>query len=522
MFHVKISIGDSTSQFIKNEPTLISKILSECNVSFSMPCGGNHSCGKCKVRVFGEISEISQSERALLSDEEIADGIRLACFATVSGDCSIQTNYQKALVETGFISPVSVDSNEIGHAFVVDIGTTTIASYLFEAGALQPLDVIGELNNQRNFGSDVISRIEYTNHNPHELHKVIISQLKTIFNRMLENRKLSKDDITKIIVTGNTTMLHILMDYDPKSLALFPFDTVSLFNESFCAADIFDDFKNAVLYIPGCVSAYVGADLVCSVVASGMCAKDETALLVDIGTNGEMALTSNQKLYTCSTAAGPAFEGAGIKMGMFAGDGAVDNVFYENGIITYHTINDCSPVGICGSGIINAIALFIKLGLIDETGSISDENKDLTQYIGFDDDCDYIKIGNSGIVITGKDIRQIQLAKSAICAGMLTLIHECKLDIENIEKLYICGGFGNSINIQSACAIGLIPPQFADKTALLGNGAANGAAMILCSAKSAATANSISGAAIDLPLSASEYFMEQYVEQMMFPLRKIL
>lgn len=511
-------------------PQLASSIIRDLGRTLPMNCGGNHTCGKCKITVASgneNVSAMTMDEKHFLSDTEISANVRLACFATIKGDCTILINadVDDYIIHTDFVkdNPSQRDGVGEGYYIAVDIGTTTIVSYLCAEKSGEILSTVGEMNSQSSYGADVISRIDYTNHNSEsKLHLAILNQLDKMFGENISksNVRMDKKDITKLVVTGNTTMLHFLMDYPSFGIAVSPFTPHSLFDESHRATALFDGYDGAELYLPPCIGSYVGADTVCAILASGMVEPERKGihLLADIGTNGEMALWADGRLYTCSTAAGPAFEGAGIKMGMPAKSGAISDVFLSDGKVCYTTIGDKEATGICGTGIIKTLALFLSLGLIDFSGAINDEAEgDCAKLIGYDEnDEPYIKIGDSNVIFTGRDIRQTQLAKAAIHAGILTLCNECNISPEQVDRFYLCGGFGSVISPNASAQIGLIPEAFARKSTPLGNGAGLGALMIAQSMGNLNKARKIKEMAVEIPLSTNKYFMEQYVEQMMF------
>lgn len=504
---------------------LLSSIIQQVHSDFLMPCAGNRTCGKCRVKIISgaeNISKMEAEEEKHLTKNEISSGLRLACFATAFGDCEISMEESSYKVHTDFNR---MDRRNHGNifkepGFAVDIGTTTVVSYFYENEAL--LSVVGEMNAQGKFGADVISRIDYTNRSGEsKLHFLILNQLSSMFQENIRRagNSVSPTDVKRIVITGNTTMLHFLMDYPAGGIAVSPFTPYSLFGNRIRADELFPDYTNAELILPGCVSAYVGADVVCSVLASGMI-QDEGGkinLLADIGTNGEMALYCGGKLYTCSTAAGPAFEGAGIKMGMAAKSGAVTDLKEENGGLACVAIDGADPIGICGTGLINVLSFLLRSGLVDETGAINEETNRYQELIGYDEnDEPFIKLGDSEVILTGRDIRQLQLAKAAIHAGILTLCHACEIDPEQVDTLFLCGGFGSVIDPQSAAMIGLIPKALASKVVPLGNAAGQGASMMLQCEDYIGEASDIAANAVEIPLSTSSFFMDQYVEQMMF------
>jgi uncharacterized 2Fe-2S/4Fe-4S cluster protein (DUF4445 family) len=503
MYEATIYDGNTETTFLFNAPIKLSDILTKANIEFSMPCAGNHTCGKCFVEAEGSLLPPSSEETALIKRNfsENNPKLRLACFAIASGNLTIRFIHKETKdAKILSYSPVpDIKRNKTGIGISCDIGTTTVVSRLYHLTTGEVLSEEMSQNRQRAFGADVISRITKCNEEGVEvLSRVITEQLKEMFLSCVQK---AEDKIGRKIcpdfgvITGNTTMLHILTKKDPKTLALYPFTPLSLFGETFHFKDL-----SFPVYLPPCISAYVGADITCAVLASGMMNKKETSLLVDIGTNGEMALFSDGTLYCCSTAAGPAFEGAGISMGMNAAAGAINSVYLKYGICRYTTIGEKPPIGICGSGIIDAVSTMKRLKLLDESGYI--ENN--------------FVIGDSQIAITQKDIRQIQLAKAAVCAGALTLIHEAGLLPADIDRLYIAGGFGHYLNYESVGNIGLLPKALLKNVTFLGNAALSGATMILLNSEYKEKTAAIKDAAVEISLSASSYFMDEYMEQMEF------
>ena len=242
----------------------------------------------------------------------------------------------------------------------------------------------------------------------------------------------------------------------------------------------------------------------------------EPELLVDIGTNGEMALAAGGKMLCCSTAAGPAFEGAGIYQGMNAKEGAVSRVFLENGKIRCSVIGGVEAKGICGSGIVDAVAVMVKAGILDETGIINEEDHAFEGDITEVEEQPAFRLPGTQVVITQKDIRAVQLAKSAVCSGMLTLIEEAGMQPKDVKRLTIAGGFGAFIDVQSAQTIGLIPPGFAAKAVAVGNAAGTGASMVLLSEEVRRSSEKLAKRAETVELSSSPRFMDYYVENMLF------
>jgi len=496
MCEVIINIGQKRVYAKAYKGQLLSDLIKQEAVDFAFPCAGNHTCGKCKVTVEGGVSKLTGEEAALLNESERRDGIRLACFCHIMQNAVIKIQNSQTSILSRFEMP-DFEKNKSGIGIACDIGTTSVVVKLFDIkNGLVLAEKMAE-NSQKAYGADVISRIlsckESDGQGLNLLSGLIRRQLEDLISKCMEETEI--EGIDAAVVTGNTTMLHIYEHLDPSSIAVSPFITQSLFG-----GISEQKLKNAQVYIPRCIGAYVGADLVCAILASGMYNKQECTMLVDIGTNGEIALCRNGELICCSTAAGPAFEGAGLSMGMLAADGAIDSVTLENDTVQYTVIGKGQAKGICGSGIIDLLSIMKKNHILDETGYMAND----------------FLIGDSGVIVTKEDIRQIQLAKSAICAGIYTLIHTVGINISDITAIYVAGGFGNFINMESAADIGLLPKELLPKIKPIGNAAFAGASMILLSDRMQIISEDIGKRAKELQLSQSPFFMDKYIECMMF------
>ena len=478
----------------------LSFFLEKEKAELVMPCAGNHKCGKCKVKASGSLSPMSASEAALLKAGEIAEGFRLACFAEATGPVHIEipSRRPQKILKSGVahIVPDMPLFRPGEYGVAIDIGTTTLVCCLYnEAGQL--IDIVSQSNHQAQYGADVISRIHYgMQHGNATLQNTIQSQLEEMLETLAAQAGIQRQEITAAAVTGNTTMMHFFAGLDPRGIGFAPFIPESLFDTTISGL-----LKGIASYIPPCISAYVGADLVCAVVASEMTSKPETSAIVDIGTNGEMALFHEGTLLCCSTAAGPAFEGAGISHGMNAEDGAISNVSIgKEGTITYSTINDAPARGFCGSGVVDIVSVLLDLGFINDRGYMEKEY------------C----IPGTDVCFSQEDVRKVQLAKAAIHGGLKTLLETAGLSSGDFDKFYVCGGFGTWLNISAAENIGLLLPETAKRVAVLGNGAAAGAAMALMRKDARSKLTETARDARYIELSSSDLFMEEYIDAMSF------
>ncbi|MFI3206406.1 MAG: ASKHA domain-containing protein [Clostridia bacterium] len=491
---------------------LISDVLDFAEHKIDYPCARKGICKKCTVKIVGDLSEISETEKDVFGEDK---NLRLACITKIMGDCEIFLENEND-IQVGSLKEAITNYNPYhkNYGIAVDIGTTTLAVSLYKND--ERIGSLSSKNPQISFGADVISRIEQQMAGKtSELSKAIRGGINEIINELSIQLNVEKNLIDKAVITGNTTMLHLLTENDCKPLSCAPFDAKYLGGEKVLASEIGIDInENAEVFLPNCFSAFVGADITTAILASGMCDKNETSLLIDIGTNGEMALVKDGKLSCCSTAAGPAFEGLGITCGMHGTSGAIDHVSFENGDFAFTTIGNTKAKGICGSGVIDSIAAMLDSEVLDETGMIDDMNEEFEERIVDNDDIVFLISGDVGIY--GKDVRAIQLAKSAIGAGAKTLVHENKITSDGVDRVYIAGGFGSFINIENAGKIGLIPNEFVPKVKVLGNAALLGAEMLLLNKDLHKFVKTLTEEFSSVDLATSAFFMDAYVENMCF------
>jgi len=404
----------------------------------------------------------------------------------------------------------------------VDIGTTTVAVYLYDMTTGVCIGIATEENPQRAYGADVITRINYTIENTDgldNLKSLILSLVFRLIKDLCEKNNINPADVYSIVLTGNTVMQHIAIGYPPKTIAFAPFTPVSLFGFEVTAEKIGMTGINpdAIIYFPPAFASYVGGDIATGIIASDTDLCDSLRLFIDIGTNGEIGLGNKDSLTFCATAAGPAFEGAHIKLGMPGVKGAVNNIYIENNQIICETIGGTAPKGICGSGIIDAVAVMLELGVIDETGRILDDDEISHENLcEIDGENAFVLDKKYNIYITQKDVREIQLAKAAVSAGIMTLLHYCGKSLSDVGEVILAGGFGAHINKKSACKTGLIPIELEDKIIIAGNTAGMGAAAVLLDSSAEERIKKVAEISTYIELSGDLFFMEEYVERMMF------
>ncbi|NMP37270.1 MAG: DUF4445 domain-containing protein [Clostridiales bacterium] len=503
---------------------LLAGIIQRSGFEFSMPCAGKGHCGKCRVTASGELSAHSDIEKLMLTDAQLAQGMRLACMTKAFSDVTItlpEPETEKYILSSFDEKAVgSCDCAGEGFGIAADVGTTTVAAVLYDLKNKKILATSSRKNPQSAYGADVVSRVSKALEGKlGELQSGIIACLSDIITEMCSSAGVRCREVENAVITGNTAMLYLLCGESPSSLAAAPFRADDLFGRSVDASALSLPLaQNARVYLPRCVSAYVGADITCAMLACGFFEKEQAGslLLADIGTNGEIALLKNGKTVCCSTAAGPAFEGAGIRFGMNANDGAIAAVRFLGGDLLSVVLGEKEACGICGSGLIDAISGMLCGEIIDETGFLLPCGHAFEDDIRELDGEDAFFLPRTGVAVTQRDIRAVQLAKSAICSGILSLFKYAASDAESTDTFFIAGGFGNSLNTASARRIGLIPEGLARKACAVGNAALSGALMLLGDTCLRKKCEDCADAAETLELSSYPFFGEAYIDNMMF------
>ena len=417
-----------------------------------------------------------------------------------------------------------------------DVGTTTVVGMLWNLVTGEHAGAKAESNPQAAYGADVISRIMFAEKSRDNLlfmQREIIECLNRITDALIKANEISADSIYDITIVGNTTMSHLIAGACPGSLARAPF-TPAFYGEVRKEAAEFGlsvNPKANVTILPN-IAGHVGSDITVGVIAAGILVKAGTHLLIDVGTNGEIVLCRDGKALACSTAAGPAFEGASIHQGMRASKGAIERVELKDGEVSLQTIENVKATGICGSGVIDAAAELFKAGLVEKTGRLINAEKARERGLaeGFASRLADGATGREfaleytdgaadragGVVITQNDIREIQLAKAAIRAGIKLMLKEFGMDEADIDNIYIAGAFGSHIRPESAAGIGLIPDIGKEKIIYIGNAAGIGASMALLSAEARKDINEAAKAIRHIELAGDPQFQDTYVKAMSF------
>jgi uncharacterized 2Fe-2S/4Fe-4S cluster protein (DUF4445 family) len=515
--------GVSEKFTVRPEPgDTISDAIKKAGLFLSMPCGGEGRCGKCLVMTKGGFPPVGAVERRLLERAPASPAgyeTRIACLCGASGgDVLIPGGRRKiSVADIAGDMPQYDGGEDKAYGIAADIGTTTISTLLFSFTSREAVASAHEMNRQGSFGADILSRIDHSNRNGVDgLRRCVTSQLDGMMSCLIREAGIGAALVTRLVIAGNTTMLHFLMGLDPRGIGAAPFTPESLFGDELPASGLFPFLENAAMYLPPSISAYIGADITSGILSTNITAAGGAKLLIDVGTNGEMALFAGSRLLCCATAAGPAFEGAAISMGMPAVSGAVSKIISGGATISCVTIDDAPPSGICGSGMISAVDMMLRAGVLDGGGRIMESGHEFTELVSRSNGEVSFALGDSGVSLTQRDIRNIQLVKASIAAGARILLKEAGICVGDVEALYLSGGFGSTIDPAEAAGIGLIPEELKERTVAVGNTALAGAAKLLFSRSLRNRMTDITSMASEISLSHSADFMEEYVERMPF------
>lgn len=486
--------------------------------ALAMPCGGKGMCGKCRVRVVRGRLPVTPEDKRIFSEAQLAQGWRLACKAVTREAVEIVVPVQE---QQGF-SALAAEAADEGalslaadhdYGLAVDIGTTTLAAALVDCTDGKILATATAVNSQRSFGADVVSRIGAACHGKGKaLQKAVRRDLTRLMKQLLKDHPGTAARCRQMAIAANTTMLHLLMGWPCDGLGDWPFHPVSLGGKTYRAQEVLGPQSPladaTVTLLPG-MSTYVGADITVGIWQCGLASSDDVSLFVDLGTNGEMVLGNKDQRFIASAPAGPALEGGKLTWGTGSVPGAICGVRIERGRAKVRTIDHTVPVGICGTGILEAMAGLVREGLVDETGKLVEPYF----HKGFPlaSTLDYQRI-----TLSQQDIREIQMAKSAIRAGIESLIERSGISRQRVHQVFLAGGFGYYLDPQKAAVIGLLPVDLAERTTAVGNTSLKGAIGLLTGAVTLEELQAIAAGVEEIVLGNDEAFQRLYIDYLNF------
>lgn len=525
------------------------EMLQEKNEYISAPCNGNGICGKCVVQYKRGATEPTRRDREVFSEKQLEDGYRLACQSYPAGAYEVEIPESEETIEvlsewgkqqkmdaeglTEADTQTPAEAKTSGgiqdketaegtaektenalYGICIDIGTTTLAALLVNLETEADCQTAVSVNHQRTYGSDVLSRISASNGGKKwEIQRCIRQDLQKLIRELLQKEKITEQQIQRIVIAGNTTMCHLLRGFSCETLGVAPFLPVDLSWMEGSAADFLGmkELDTKVVILPG-ISAFVGADIMAGIAKMNMHRSEGYHLLLDIGTNGEMVLGNCRHMYVTSTSAGPAFEGGNISCGMASIPGVISHVFMEEtGKAGFQMIGETDgenkkqqAIGICGTGMIDLVYELRKHQMIDEHGTYSD--------LYFDTGYELAE----KVKFTQNDIRELQMAKAAIRAGVDILVKKAGIVFDEVDDCYLAGGFGTKIDITKAVGIGLIPKELEVKTIPVGNTVLAGTKEVLLGRISKEELEKIQTMAEVINLAEENDFEELYLSYMDF------
>lgn len=583
--------------------TSLTRAAVDAGVPLELPCGGLGQCGQCKVKITRGLNGPDLDETRLLTEHQLAEGIRLACRQQVDVPMTVELGDQvrskaNQIMVGGDVRATQLDSgveqlvvdidraplgderddwsrleqaanrtiestlpairqlySAIGegggavtchlHAgrcltirpgkpaaaplgFAVDIGTTTIVVYLLDLAQGGELGHAAMLNPQVAYGDDVIARIHHVGVEPKglgTLQREVRRAIDELLGRVCEETGRDTADVVRGTIVGNATMTHLFCGIDPTGLGLAPFAPVThaTITTDGAAFGLRSAAEAVVTVLPN-IAGFLGSDTV-GVMLAAMPEPTATTLAVDIGTNGEMILFHDGRWYGCSAAAGPAFEGARIGCGMRGAAGAISGVDYVDGEVRLAVIDHQPPRGLCGSGLLDAIAALLESGALDETGRLAEPGDGpLGDRISGDGPERRFELASAAesatdepLYLTAADIREVQLAKGSIRASIEALLARAGVTAAEVETVYLAGGFGSYLRVPSAIRVGLLPSFDPARVHAIGNGAGAGARLALMSRTELALAERLARRVEVLYLAHDPVYQMQFMEQMMFP-----
>ena len=456
------------------------------------PCGGSGLCGGCRVQVLAGTAEPRAADFEVLTAAELAAGFRLACRIRVEAPLRLKVDQWTMPVLTD--DGAAAVSQRRGLAVAIDLGTTTIAAQLLDLRTGSVLGLQTALNPQSAHGADVMSRVRFSLSSG-ELTRLIRASLAEMIAALARERA---SEIVEVVLVGNAVMHHLFCGIDAEPLSHVPFQSPHLGERRFTPSQLGWNLPpSAVIRFLPCLGGFVGSDILAGILATGLHQGSELRALIDLGTNGEIALGNSERILCASTAAGAAFEAGAIRMGMRAAAGAISHVSWDGPRLLCEVIGDIEPRGICGSGLIDAVAASLDSGAILPSGRLAQRGQPISL--------------QHPVEICQPDIRELQLAKGAVAAGLRILLDHWGATLDDIACVYLAGAFGNYVRPESACRIGLleIPP---DRLVAAGNTALRGAKLAI-----GIDAFPVLGIVEHVGLASDPQFQDTFVANMSFP-----
>ncbi len=529
--HHVVTFDPHGTRIAATERMTILDAARQAGLHISSDCGGNGTCGHCVVQITPVVKATSV-DRKHIDSQRLMAGFRLACIHRVIQDMHVRISgygrstaiLEESLMNTRFPEPDDGLEGQFGIA--IDIGTTTIVCYLIDLGRCLQLGVASALNPQASFGEDLMSRLTFACRNDEGveiLRSKVLSAINSLIHKVRKNFRISTNEITRVSVVGNTAMHHFFLGLDVDTLAISPFVPIMVNSYEGQAIEIgLHSTPSASVYCAPNVAGFVGGDAVSFALALGLDSNAKTILGIDLGTNSEVILSHRGRIYCCSTAAGPAFEGATLVHGSRAVGGAIEHVSFESvsSPPMIATIGGGPSSSLCGSAVVDILQELLRMKVLDSSGrlllsprTIRDPTYGLAFEVVRTNEHDVVRT----ILLTQQDIRKIQLAKSAIRTGIEVLMEHANIKQHQLETIYLAGAFGTFLQPQNAMGIGLLPQIPIEKVIPVGNAAGEGAKRILVSTFERRRIERIAREMVHVNLAQVEDINDRLVENLKFP-----
>ena len=502
MSSVRVIQAGKTEEFPAKSDENLLEVLRRNGFSVTAPCGGNGTCGKCRV--------------TLVEPDGTRDEV-LACQFPVLRDLRVILEEQGGGTICADTAAVWTAESREGYGAAVDLGTTTVALKLFDLSDGRDLATVSGWNAQAPYGADVLTRCQFCMEHPEGLEtlsNLIRAQIRNLLEQACRMAQIEMRDVKELCLAGNTVMQHLLFALSPATIAVAPFTPVTRFDRGESMT-----LDGPRLLPAPCVAGYVGGDITAGLLASGLHQSAGRSLFLDVGTNGEMALGGADGFLSCAVASGPAFEGAGITCGMASTAGAVSHVRWNGEAPEFEVIGGGTAKGICGSGLLDLLAMLLDLGIVDETGYLlppEEAPEGFEAWLEEDEDGNGCFWLTDEVCFTAADVRQLQLAKAAVAAGISVLMQETDVSLDEIDHLVLAGGFGSHMSAESAVAIGMLPEALLEKIVCVGNSSLAGASMALLDPEKRVELLKIQQTCNYLELSGNSAFNHLFPEHMTF------
>lgn len=518
--HVIVHSGGTAVSCVVAKGESLLTALARQKIFPTSVCGGRGTCGKCRVKVVDGSLGITGDDKRFFSEKELNEGWRLTCRALPTGDLEIELDIpdEKDYEILGRYNTAKYENQEHNQeqrqdkaVICIDIGTTTLAFQMIDMRNGQIIHTCTGLNGQRIYGADVISRIKAScEGKKEELQECIRKDLDKGIEQLMSESGRGREQVGYVALAGNMAMIHFLMGYPCDTLGVAPFKP---YRNAFLQGSSGELTGLRNLDVPATVfpgiSGYVGGDIVSGLLHCGFDRSEKVSMLIDLGTNGELAIGNREKILVTSTAAGPAFEGGNISRGTGSVAGAICGVEIREGGPLVSTIMDHPPTGICGTGVIETVSELLEHEIIDETGAMEDRYFETGYVLAKDPQ-------GEPIAFTRHDVRELMLAKAAIRAGIEVLMKEYGISAGEVDKVWLSGGFGFGINISKAVSIGIFPKEFEDKIELAGNSSLGGIHRYLSDSGALQGLERILQNSSEVQLGGNPEFNNRFIEEMCF------